>query len=184
MDGISLMVEEHGKIKRMLAVVRGACLSILNGGEIDYEDFKDMTDFIKHYADDHHHGKEEKFLFTRMASEIGGAAEKLVTGMLIEHDQGRLYMMGLKEALAKVKEGDADAKVDVIANAISYTHLLKRHIDKEDNAAYPFAKRGLSEEMLNTINRECEAFEKEQEEKGIAEKYMEILNRLEQKYIL
>lgn len=183
MDGITLMVEEHVKIKRMLAVLRSVSISILNGGEIDYDDFRDMTDFVKYYADDHHHGKEEKFLFKRMSDEIGGAAEKLVTGMHIEHDQGRLYMMNLKEALAKVKDGDQDARVDLIANAISYTNLLTRHIDKEDNAAYPFARRGLSEGSLNTINSECDTFEQEQEEKGIQEKYMEILNRLEAKYI-
>ncbi|MGI6732360.1 MAG: hemerythrin domain-containing protein [Anaerovoracaceae bacterium] len=182
MDGITLMVEEHVNIKRMLAVLRKASLTILNGGDINFEDFKDMTDFVKYYADEHHHGKEEKFLFDRMSSEIGGAAAKLVTGMLIEHDQGRLYMMDLKAALEKVKAGDEEAKVDVIANAVSYTHLLNRHIDKEDSAAYPFARRGLSEETLNTINDLCETFEKEQEEKGIQEQYMKTLERLEKVY--
>lgn len=183
MNGIALMIEEHGNIKRMLAVMRKASLAILNGSEIDYLDFEDMTDFVKNYADNHHHGKEEKYLFNRMVDEIGGAAEKLVKyGMLVEHDLGRLYMMNLKEALANYKLGDEEAKLDVIANAVSYTHLLLRHIDKEDNAAYPFAQRALSEETLDKIDRECEVFEKEQEKKGIQEKYVQILERLEQKY--
>lgn len=182
MDGIVLMIKEHGNIKRMLTVLRKASLAIMNGKEIDYDDFEDMTDFVKNYADSHHHGKEEKYLFNKMI-DLGGAAEKLVKyGMLVEHDLGRLYMMDLKEALDKVKMGDIEAKLDVIANAVSYTHLLSRHIDKEDNAAYPFAKRALSEETLNTINRECDAFEKEQEEKGTQEKYMQMLERLEEKY--
>lgn len=183
MDGIVLMIEEHNYIKRMLAVIRKASLNIMSGKEIDYDDFEDMIDFVRNYADSHHHGKEEKILFNRMVDEIGGAAEKLVKyGMLVEHDLGRLHMMNLKEALDKVKDGDDEAKLDVIANAVSYTHLLTRHIDKEDNAAYPFAKRGLSEETLNKINSECAAFEKENEEKGIQKKYMQVLERLEQKY--
>ena len=183
MDGIVLMTEEHGNIKRMLAVMRNACLSILNGEEIDYDDFERMIDFVKNYADCHHHGKEEKFLFNRMIDEIGGAAEKLVRyGMLVEHDLGRLHMMNLREALEKVKAGDQEARLDVIAEAISYTHLLTRHIDKEDHAAYTFAKRALSENTLNQINRECEAFEKSQEEMGTQKKYLQILEQLERKY--
>lgn len=183
MDGIVLMVEEHGNIKRMLAVIRKACLTILNGQEINYEDFAEMTDFVKNYADNHHHGKEEKFLFNRMIAELGGAAEKLVKyGMLVEHDMGRLYMMDLKEALEKVKLGDQEAKLDVIANAISYTHLLSRHIDKEDNAAYTFAKRELSPETLEEINKQCDSFEQEEEAKGTQKKYLQILQQLEEKY--
>lgn len=184
MDGIILMVEEHKYIKRMLEVVRKACLSIMNGKEIDYADFELMIDFVRNYADNHHHGKEEKILFNRMIDEMGGAAEKLVRfGMLVEHDLGRLYMKELEEALLKVKDGDNDAKVDVVANAVSYTHLLHRHIDKEDNVAYPFAKRGLSEETLNKINSECDAFEKEMERTGVQNKYMEVLDMLEKKYM-
>jgi len=185
MNGIALMMEEHGNIKRMLAVMRRACLEILNGKEkeINYTDFENMTDFVKNYADLHHHGKEEKILFNRMIDEIGGAAEKLVRyGMLMEHDMGRFYMMSLKDALNKVKMGDNEAKLDVIANAVSYTHLLSRHIDKEDNAAYPFAKRALSEETLFAIDQECVDFEQEQERNGIQDKYLQILTDLERKY--
>lgn len=184
MDGITLMMEEHRNIERMLEIVRKACLVVLNGGSVDSADFEGMIDFIKNYADLHHHGKEEKFLFNRMIDEMGGAAEKLVrNGMLVEHDLGRLFMMELKEALERVKSGDEEAKLDVIANAVSYTHLLARHIGKEDNAAYPFAKRGLSEATLKTIDRECEAFEKEQAASGIQQKYLDLLVALENKYL-
>lgn len=184
MDGISLMIDEHKNIKRMLVVIRKASLGIMNGKEIDYSDFEAMVDFVRNYADKHHHGKEEKFLFNKMIDEIGGPAEKLVKfGMLVEHDLGRLYMTELQEALAKVKAGDAEAKLDVIANAVSYTHLLTRHIDKEDKVVYTFAKRELSEETLNTINKECQAFEEEMNKDGLQSKYIEILNGLEKKYM-
>lgn len=140
MDGINLMIEEHKYIKRMLEVIRKACIGIMNGKNIDYADFDKMIDFVKSYADNHHHGKEEKILFNRMINEIGGAAEKLVRfGMLVEHDMGRLFMKNLEETLLAVQNGDEDAKVDVIANAVAYTHLLYKHIDKEDNIVYPFA---------------------------------------------
>lgn len=183
MDGITLMVDEHKNIKRMLQVLRKACLSVMNGKEIDYTDFQNMIDFVRNYADKHHHGKEEKFLFNRMVDEIGGAAEKLVKfGMLVEHDLGRLYMSDLEAALAKVKAGDNDAKIDVIANAVSYTNLLNRHIDKEDNVVYSFAKRELSEATLNEVNIKCDEFEQEMNRAGVQNKYIQMLEQLEKKY--
>lgn len=180
MDGIVLMIEEHKNIKRMLQVIRKACLSVMNGREIDYVDFEMMIDFVRNYADKHHHGKEEKLLFNKMVDEIGGAAEKVVKfGMLVEHDFGRLYINELEEALVKVKAGDNEAKLDVIANAVSYTHLLNRHIDKEDNVVYSFAKRALSEEILNKFNMECYEFEEEMSRAGVQNKYIQILELIE-----
>ena len=55
MDSIALMVEEHKNIKRMLKVIRKYCYRILKGMEIEYEDFYRIIDFIKNYADAHHH---------------------------------------------------------------------------------------------------------------------------------
>lgn len=183
MDGIVLMIEEHKNIKRMLKVIRKVCLNVMNGEEIDYADFENMIDFVRNYADKHHHEKEEKILFNRMVDEIGGAAEKLVKfGMLVEHDFGRLYINELEESLAKVKAGDDEAKLDVIANAMAYTHLLSRHIDKEDDVAYPFARRELCKETLNKVNIECHDFEEERIKLGVQNKYIQILKLLEEKY--
>lgn len=183
MDGIALMIEEHKNIKRMLSVIRKACLGIMNGKEIDYADFETMIDFVRNYADKHHHGKEEKLLFNRMADELGAAAEKLVKfGMLVEHDLGRFYIRELEEALDKVKSGDEESKLDVIADAVSYTHLLNRHIDKEDNVVYSFARRELRKETLIKVNEESEKFEEEMRIAGVQDKYIKLLEQLEQKY--
>lgn len=184
MNGIMLMVEEHKYIKRMLGVIRKASYGIMNGAAIDYDDFAKMIDFVRSYADAHHHGKEEKMLFNRMVDEMGGAAEKLVRfGMLVEHDMGRLHMKDLEEALQKVKDGDDEAKIDVVANAVSYANLLNRHIDKEDGLVYPFAEKGLEKATLDKINEECEVFEKTMEEKNVQKRYVELLEELENKYV-
>ncbi|WHH60907.1 hemerythrin domain-containing protein [Petroclostridium sp. X23] len=182
MDCIQLMVDEHKYIKRMLIVIRKYCYKMLKGQAIQYEDFFKMIDFVRNYADKHHHGKEEDLLFNRMVEEQGPAAEKLVRmGMLVEHDLGRLHMQELEAAVRKVMDGDEEAKLDVIANAISYTHLLHRHIDKEDNVVYKFAERGLSQNTLDKINDECVGFEAEAQAKEVQERYIGLLEALEAK---
>lgn len=184
MNGIELMMEEHKQIKRMLQVMRKACYEVLQGKAICYEDFSTMIDFVRSYADSHHHGKEEKFLFNEMVKHLGSLGEKLIKGgMLVEHDLGRLYMRDLEEALERVKAGDDESRLDVIANAISYTHLLERHIAKEDDVVYTFAMRQLPEEVLQEVYANCDIFEKQVEEKGVQAHYLQVIQTLEEKYL-
>lgn len=180
MNCIELMVDEHKNIKRMLAVVRRYCSRILNGEEINYEVFYKIVDFIRYYADKHHHGKEELLLFSKMMEELGPTAEKLVRyGMNVEHDLGRLHVQELEAAVKRVLDGDMDARLDVIANAISYTHLLNRHIDKEDGVVYKYAQNNLSKETMNMLEQECLTFEQKAKEDKTQDKYLALLSELE-----
>lgn len=183
MDSIKIMMEEHQNILRMLRVVRSACYKVMKGEAINYEDFDLMIDFIRRYADNHHHGKEEKFLFNEMVNHLGPIGNKLIThGMLVEHDLGRLYISELKEALERVKNGDDESRLDLIANAIAYTHLLKRHIEKEDSVVYSFASRQLPGEIMDAVNEKADEYEKAAQASGIQSHYLAILNDLEKKY--
>ncbi|WP_143315268.1 hemerythrin domain-containing protein [Clostridium sp. HBUAS56017] len=181
MNALELMIDEHKYIKRMLLVVRKACYKIVNGEEVNYDDFYSIVDFIRNFADKHHHGKEEQFLFNKMIDEIGVTAEKLVKhGMLVEHDLGRLYMSELCTALEDLKAGKDEAKIDIIGSAMSYANLLTRHIDKEDGVVYKFAEKQLSSETLDDLNANCKAFEDDNSEDR--EKYIKVLETLETKY--
>jgi hemerythrin-like domain-containing protein len=184
MDSIKLMMEEHQYILRMLEVVRKACYGVMKGDPVNYEDFDLMIDFIRSYADAHHHGKEEKLLFNEMVTHLGPLGNKLIThGMLVEHDSGRLFIQELKEALNRVQTGDDMSRLDVIANAISYTHLLQRHIGKEDAVVYTFAERQLSKDILEKVNRETVEFEEAATSKGTQKYYQDLVASLEAKYV-
>lgn len=180
MNCIELMVDEHNHIKRMLVVIRKVCSRILNGEPVQYADFYRIIDFIRNYADKHHHGKEESLLFGRMMEELGPTAEKLVRhGMYVEHDLGRLHVQELEAAVKRVLDGDMEARLDVIANAISYTHLLYRHIDKEDRVVYKYAQNNLSQETMNRLEQECLSFEQKAKDEKTQDKYLALLSELE-----
>ena len=184
MNSIELMIDEHKYIIRMLKVVRKACYNIFQGDDICYEDFEKMIDFIRSYADEHHHGKEEKFLFKEMITNLGNLGNTLIThGMLVEHDWGRLYVSELSEALERVKAGDKESTLDVIANAIGYANHLTRHIGKEDAVIYTFAAKNLSTEVLESVNKQTVDFEQLAEKKGTQIFYKELLEKLESKYL-
>lgn len=182
MNAIDIMIDEHRYIKRMLKVIRKISLGILKGETIEYDDLYSIIGFIREYADGHHHNKEEVFLFNRIVENLENTGEVIIkNGMLVEHDLGRLYVKDLEEAIKSLKDGVEEAKLDIIANLISYTNLLARHIDKEDNVVYKFATRELKEDILVNINKECIDYEKENEE--IKKKNINLLEKLEKKYL-
>ena len=181
MNGIDLLINEHKYVSRMLIVIRKVCFNLIDNNEIDYEDFNKIISFVRNFADGHHHNKEEIFLFNKMVEHLGETGKNVIThGMLVEHDLGRSYIGNLIDALKKYKNGDKEAKLDIIGNSISYTTLLENHIHKEDNVIFNFAKRGLSEELIETMNKEC--FEYEQTHFDSIKEHIDNLIYLEEKY--
>ena len=184
MESIKIMVEEHDNIRRMLKIVRNISYRVMVKDDYDINDFPIIIDFIRTYADSHHHGKEENVLFETMKNELEKLAKSgAITGMYIEHDMGRLYMASLEKALERFESGDDEARLDIIANAISYTELLDRHIEKENTALYKFAEKMLNDNSKSFIEDECKKVEDIAIEAGLQEKYLAILDELEEKYI-
>ena len=182
MESIKVMVEEHENIRRMLKVTRNVCYRLMTKDDYDINDFPRIIDFIRTYADKHHHGKEEDILFETMKGELKTLAESgAITGMYIEHDLGRLFILNLEKALEGFQNGKDEARMDIIANAIAYTDLLDRHIQKENTALYKFAERMLSRESKTFINEESKKVEDVASDSGLQDKYISLLEELEDK---
>lgn len=183
MESIKIMVAEHENVRRMLKVIRNISYRVLTKGDYDLDDFPRIIDFVRTYTDKLHHGKEEDILFATMERELEKLAKSgAIKGMYIEHDNGRLYMANLEKGLASFKEGNDQARLDIIANAICYADLLDRHIEKENTAMYTFAERMLSDELKAYIDEESRKIDTEATRDGIQEKYEKILAELEKKY--
>ena len=168
----------------MLKVIRKLCYSVMTNSDLDIADLPRIIDFVRTYADKHHHGKEEDILFETMNKEIEKLAKSgAITGMYIEHDMGRLYMGNLEKAINRFKSGDDESRLDIIANAISYTDLLDRHIEKENTAMYRFAENMLNDSSKAFIEEECKKVETSATEAGLQKKYIGLIEELEKKYL-
>lgn len=184
MESIKIMVEEHDNVLRMLEVIRKISYRVMTKGDYDLDDYSKIINFIRVYTDKHHHGKEEDILFDTMNKEIEKLAKSgAITGMYIEHDLGRMYTGNMEAAVERLKAGEDKARLDIIANGICYTDLLKRHIDKENTAMYKFAENMLSDEVKASIEERCKQVEDEATDSGVQDKYLEILAQLEKKYL-
>lgn len=176
------MIKEHENIKRMSKVIKKYCYKVMTCEKVDYNDFYRIIDFIRNYSDGHHHAKEEDVLFKTLGEKVPKLANNgAITGMLIEHDLSRLYVANLEKALEEYEEGNDEARLYIIANAISYTDLLERHIEKENNALYRFANNILPEDTKVKVDNECAEIDLLAKKEGVQEKYINLLNQLENK---
>ena len=179
---IKVLNKEHENITKLLKISRVMATKLLNNEEVDFDDFYKVIDFIKNYADNFHHKKEEDFLFNEMVAHLGEVGDKIINhGMNVEHEMARAYLFDLTNYLEELRNGNEDKKLDVIATLISYTHLLTKHIDKEDRVIYTFAERELNKEIMDKVNAFGLSYENENKE--IKEKYLKVLNDLEKKYL-
>lgn len=183
MKSIEIMVHEHENIRRMLKVARNLSYKIMTNENYDIDDLPKVIDFVRNYADKHHHGKEEDILFETMSKELERLANSgAITGMYIEHDNGRLYMANLEKAVEELKSGNDEARLDIIANLICYADLLDRHIEKENTAMYKFAENQLSDEAKKYVEEEALAIEEQATAEGVQDNYYGLLEELEGKY--
>ena len=180
---IEVLMEEHKNINRMLTILRRICIGILDGNEVDTDEFKQIIDFMKTYSDKLHLEKEEKFLFSEMTKNLGKLADNLINhGMLAEHTVERDYALALSLAVGRYSNNPGtEYKLDILASAMGYARLMKNHTDKEDRTVYTFAEEKLEKETFDAINTRCKLFEGKHSE--LKAKYIELLDKLEEKYI-
>ncbi|GAB6137804.1 hemerythrin domain-containing protein [Halanaerobaculum tunisiense] len=184
MKVIELLREEHDNIKRMLVVMRKLCVKILQTDQVEFTAFTEAIDFVRNYADQHHHGKEEDILFAVMSEKLDLDDEEEekdpIEAMFSEHDLGRYFINNLESALEDVKNGNQNAKVDVIGNAIAYTDLLSGHIYKENNIIYSYAQAELSSEVMAEVEEEAKIVEENANRAGIQAGYLNLVAKLEE----
>lgn len=159
---IEILMNEHKEIVKFIGNLRIMCLDFINHNKIDINEFRKSIHFIKTYADERHHQKEEQILFQSMVEHLGVRAENIIKyGMLIEHDLARYHVNSLDEAVSKYEKDASDEnKLNILTHALSYCDLLLRHAYKEDNVAYPFGEKNLPKEELARLDILAEEYEK------------------------
>ncbi|MEK6561520.1 MAG: hemerythrin domain-containing protein, partial [Nitrospirota bacterium] len=167
--------KDHRLIERMLDLLQSLAKKFDQGGDVPADSLKNISGFIKTFADNYHHGKEEELLFKAM-EERGFPREGGPIGvMLIEHDEGRGYTRALAESIEKYASGDNNAKKAVAENARNYSNLMSQHIPKEDGILYMMADNVLPEPFQEELLKKFEVVEKEKLGEGGWQSYADIV---------
>ncbi len=179
MQATDILSSEHRVIERVISVMQIAADRLEAGKEVRPGFFIDAASFISGFADGCHHQKEEGVLFLKMADNGMPVNGGPISVMLYEHEQGRVFAKGMRDAAERWQAGDDSAKAEVIANARSYAAVLTQHIQKEDKILFPMADRVIPPDQYAAVLEGFEHVEHEETGEGVHEKYLALAESLE-----
>jgi hemerythrin-like domain-containing protein len=174
-----ILMEEHRVIERVITSLEQGADQLEQGKAIEPAFFIDAAQFIKGFADGCHHKKEEGVLFKAMIDAGLPSQGGPVNMMLAEHEQGRVFTRGMREAAEQLQAGDQTARERVLQNARGYAALLRQHIVKEDSVLFPIADQVIPLSKQDGLAEDFERVEHEETGEGVHEKYLGLANRLE-----
>jgi hemerythrin-like domain-containing protein len=161
------LFEEHSDISAMLLIMSKVAAKLKIGTDVEREQLDKLVEFVKVFADQCHHGKEEDILFPLL--EKMPVHKKIVNEFLGEHQTGRDYIRGISESLKKYAAGSSDA-YHIALNLNGYVQLLTVHIRRE-NALFAAIDKELPEDLWKKIEADFERVENEVLAGGKHEKY-------------
>lgn len=151
-DPIDRLMEEHRLIEAVLAALRRFALGVPEPRPEERERLAQFVDFLSHFADKEHHGKEEDVLFVAMVEAGMPQQTGPIACMLHEHDEGRAHVAALGQLASQPQPWTAQEREAVGRHALDFVQLLTAHIQKEDQVLYPMARDRLSEAQWQQVS--------------------------------
>ena len=144
---------EHDSILHVFHIMDQAFNSPAQGDAAVLNFGKELVYFLKIFADQCHHGKEENYFFAELAAH-GMPEEGGQIGMLLaEHQQGR-------EAIARMSNFlESNDLANFKIASVQYCDLLRSHIDKENNDLFVKADALLGDGVQDELVEKFESFE-------------------------
>ncbi len=179
MEATKILSDEHKVIMRVLSALEKAANRLEAGEAVNPTFFIEAADFIKGFADGCHHQKEEGVLFPAMIQAGLPREAGPVAVMLSEHEQGRQFTRGMRQAAERLAGGDESARAEIISNAMGYVRLLRQHIQKEDFILFPMADKIIPAPEQQQVAEAFEQVEHQEIGEGVHEKYLALAKKLE-----
>ncbi len=170
---IGPLMKEHRKIERMVALITQEAerLTEDESAEPDPDFIDTALTFMREYADECHHGKEEDILFAELEErEISGEHSQIMERLRNDHHQGRELCADLEAATDAYVEGDEEAREVIVEALGGLADLYPDHIATEDDRFFIPVMDYLSEqdkeammedmwdfdhELLTTLYEDC-----------------------------
>lgn len=158
MLAIENMMKEHEQILAVLDALDAFASSERDAGA-DPAELRRFVTFIREYADDRHHAKEENVLFEAMIRQGFPRDQGPVAVMLHEHREMRETVAALRGLAEQEGPWNGEERKRLAEAALSYTGTLRHHIMKENEILYPMAVHRLPPPVQDEIDRDCGALD-------------------------
>ncbi|MFX1500004.1 MAG: hemerythrin domain-containing protein [Promethearchaeota archaeon] len=172
---------EHRLIERMIEILKMELEKIKNTNDFHPFFIDNVVDFIRTYADQTHHGKEEDILFRELQKkDISKDHKKIMNELIEEHIFGRRTTGELTKAKIKYVQGDINAMENIIDKINVLIEFYPKHIEKEDKHFFIPIMDYFTEVEQDAMNKEFQAFDR----KMIHKKYDMLITIWEDEHAL
>jgi len=174
---IGPLMIEHRLIERMIDVMRKEIAKIQDEAAVDPRLIEVAVDFIRIYADQCHHGKEEKILFRELEKKkLKPEDQRLMDELIEEHVHGRELTAQLVDAKERYERGDTAVLFTIVNTMQQLVNFYPKHIEKEDKTFFKSAMGYFDKSERDAILEEEYEFDR----KFIHVVYGDIVSELEQ----
>lgn len=149
---IGPLMIEHRLIEKMIDIMDLKLKKIKESKDINPFFIYILIDFIKTYADNCHHGKEEDILFRELKKKpLSTEYKRIMEELVEEHKTGRIITGKLVEAHNNYLAGDQKALNKIIENMNFLINFYPKHIEKEDKHFFIPVMNYFTEEEKNSM---------------------------------
>jgi len=142
---IDMLVNEHRVILKVVDGLRLTAAHMRAANRVDPALLREAVVFMREFADQRHHAKEEDLLFPALVAHGVPLHGCPIDALLHEHEKGRHLVKQIADALDPYAAGVVEA-ANTIADAIDgIVKLYPNHIWKEDDMVFPMVERLFSE---------------------------------------
>ena len=140
-----ILEAEHRVIEKVVSAAHALNGRIEAGQKPDVDILRKIVEFMRVYADECHHGKEEKLLFPALGN-LGVPIDGCPLGTLMgEHSRGRFLVTNLAEGADMLAAGDEQGLEKIKKGLSGIAKLYPNHIWKEDFLLFPMTNKVMSQ---------------------------------------
>jgi hemerythrin-like domain-containing protein len=144
MKPTQVMEAEHRIIETVIKALGGVAAALAQDQRADVAMLATAVEFLRVYADQLHHGKEETLFFPMLIKRGVPPQGCPIGGLSHEHEKGRGLVKVLAEQAPAYAQGKPGAKQSLIETLRAILDLYQNHIWKEDAMVFPMADKVLS----------------------------------------
>jgi hemerythrin-like domain-containing protein len=134
-----IMEAEHRLIETVVKALGGVADAVAKGQRADVAVLASAEEFLRIYADELHHGKEERLFFPMLVKRGVPPRGCPIDGLNHEHEKGRALVRALAERVPVYEEGNPAAQPALLETLRGILDLYQNHIWKEDAMVFPMA---------------------------------------------
>lgn len=160
-DFIHELKNDHRVIQQVVAGMSAVAELLDSGKRVDPSVLADLVQFLRVFADQCHHEKEEQHLFPLLSTNANVSTRRELESLAREHRSAKQLVSQLAKVAAVYIHNPGAVRYRVVDLLQQLVELYPAHIWKEDFLLFPMAQQNLSNTEKRDLEKKFDYVERE-----------------------